>query len=1167
MNNQDQSSQNVFFISGSKQELINSHFDSSPISVEQRLSNNKTDSQLLPKMFGNKVSDEVTSPNNNQQQSNQLQKNRKNYNKLNKINNSQDIKKSLFDDNKSKNQKPANKKQVQPINSDKNLNNEKNSNHSKKLSFLKNIKNNASKQNTMRKISIQQKSKLAQEAFQRAKNVYRISNIKKQMSKALNETQIRKYKNLTQEQYQILNDRSIIVKPVIETKTLSQKCGKLADELDMLFSLCMCGSKKILSAQHWVNFLFNIIEFLAILITIFMYTLYVFYDYQNNDFYTVFNVIMLGIFTISMFLKCSTSFYDQGKEILDRQKIIKNYRKGILFYDLLGHIGLILQLVFVESNLTSKIIALLIFGKAKTMAFNLEKIEEYLQLSGNQVHIWTLFNLMLQAIALCHVVGAVYFFIGTLEQKYASDQYNNWIDIAGLRENSSFSQYIQCFYWALALITLIGTKGDTDVETVYAVSCLLMTVGMFAKILGQVSMVMEKMEESQKAYKSDKETMNKFFSIHNDLSVDLQGQLHNYLKYSYKGHEKKQASQAFDELSEKFPEDLKEQLQKERYKEEITKFKIINDNFSEKVIEQLLPLVKEEYYTPNQIIFAGGIWEEQKLYLVIEGEIELYQETGEIDSILKVMKEGDNFGELNFFTNQVPFYSARSCSDSFSTVLVIPRRQFVDILKDDEEAYEKFCMVADQMLFEGHSKLVQRNCFICQSVYHNETNCGIINYKPNKNILYARLNYSVMQKRNQYDENELQNQRSSLQTLEQPKIYQRKQKTKKRIPKLKLLNKAKKRTLDKGELRKFIKEIQFQLERQKIYQEISSDEENQQENIQRMKNKLGDNQEFSIDGSQISDYDDYDEYESPQMIMTRNQSQKIIGSTRKQNVKINLADDNNSMSRSDVRGNRIKKKTFGLNLNSSKKANSGNKRNVQKRSFNNLPDDQIEQSYEIKDTGTSFYSGGLMFEDLQDDIEKVLDSENQHRKPERQQSEYEYNEEYDAFNEKQDSKINQIYQNQQQMIDDLQYNTQVNNQKLYDMVRAIQINQQNMLQNQQSLKTGAQNNQISKNIHFFVQAVRDELNNDNQNNKIDPVFQDFEAMKRFKFYFPNSNYDNVLVKIRKTQKQKLSQQQQKSNKTPKPTFITAMLLNNFNKKINSDKPSLASISNDIKNNK
>lgn len=34
------------------------------------------------------------------------------------------------------------------------------------------------------------------------------------------------------------------------------------------------------------------------------------------------------------------------------------------------------------------------------------------------------------------------------------------------------------------------------------------------------------------------------------------------------------------------------------------------------------------------------------------------------------------------------------------------------------------------------------------------------------------------------------------------------------------------------------------------------------------------------------------------------------------------------MSRSDVRGNRIKKKTFGLNLNSSKKPNSGNKRNL-----------------------------------------------------------------------------------------------------------------------------------------------------------------------------------------------------------------------------------------------
>ncbi|KRX11043.1 hypothetical protein PPERSA_05152 [Pseudocohnilembus persalinus] len=89
------------------------------------------------------------------------------------------------------------------------------------------------------------------------------------------------------------------------------------------------------------------------------------------------------------------------------------------------------------------------------------------------------------------------------------------------------------FYWAIATIMLIGTQGQTDIETVFAVLCLLVTVGYFAKILGQVSMVMDQMEQQKKAYKQEKEIMNSFFNIHSDFQPDLQSQLHSYLKYSY----------------------------------------------------------------------------------------------------------------------------------------------------------------------------------------------------------------------------------------------------------------------------------------------------------------------------------------------------------------------------------------------------------------------------------------------------------------------------------------------------------------------------------------------------------------------------------------------------------------------------------------------------------
>lgn len=61
---------------------------------------------------------------------------------------------------------------------------------------------------------------------------------------------------------------------------------------------------------------------------------------------------------------------------------------------------------------------------------------------------------------------------------------------------------------------LVGSKGDTTVETVFCVCVLFCTVGMFAKILSAVAMVMEQMEETKKNYKKDKEILNTFFSLH-----------------------------------------------------------------------------------------------------------------------------------------------------------------------------------------------------------------------------------------------------------------------------------------------------------------------------------------------------------------------------------------------------------------------------------------------------------------------------------------------------------------------------------------------------------------------------------------------------------------------------------------------------------------------------
>lgn len=60
---------------------------------------------------------------------------------------------------------------------------------------------------------------------------------------------------------------------------------------------------------------------------------------------------------------------------------------------------------------------------------------------------------------------------------------------------------------------LVGSKGETSLETLFCILTLICTVGVFATILSSVAMVMEQMEQKTKDYKKDKETMNTFFSM------------------------------------------------------------------------------------------------------------------------------------------------------------------------------------------------------------------------------------------------------------------------------------------------------------------------------------------------------------------------------------------------------------------------------------------------------------------------------------------------------------------------------------------------------------------------------------------------------------------------------------------------------------------------------
>jgi len=66
---------------------------------------------------------------------------------------------------------------------------------------------------------------------------------------------------------------------------------------------------------------------------------------------------------------------------------------------------------------------------------------------------------------------------------------------------------------------------------------------------------------------------------------------------------------------------------------------------------------------------------------------------------LKLLGPNDCFGDLSFFTALPRYANIRSLS--FSKLLVIKREDFIELIKNYPEEYEKFCLIKDKIMFEN----------------------------------------------------------------------------------------------------------------------------------------------------------------------------------------------------------------------------------------------------------------------------------------------------------------------------------------------------------------------------------------------------------------------------------------------------------------------------------
>ncbi|KRX01126.1 Cyclic nucleotide-binding protein [Pseudocohnilembus persalinus] len=320
-----------------------------------------------------------------------------------------------------------------------------------------------------------------------------------------------------------------------------------------------------------------------------------------------------------------------------------------------------------------------------------------------------------------------------------------------------YEKYQRSFYWSLSTMMLIGSKGNNFLESWFTTITILLTVGVFAYTISQISNIIDDINKDTSYYKNELSVINKYMKQKN-TSMTIQSKIRNYLEFHHQYVGLKDSKEALSEVLNKIPSNLKDQLYKESYKNLLNEFPIIKNRFSQTVLDELVSVMEENVYLTDEIIFQQNQIDNLALYLIHQGKVSLmlYLSQRNIlddqedqvqkqqnQKIIKLCEKGDYFGT----TDQQYLYTSKCLEPC--TIFKIKKEDFEKIVRKDPLELEKYKKVKDKLFFErGICKLLDQQCSLCNSLTHPEHKCPYPHYQINS-VKLLKLTYSrPHQKRN-----------------------------------------------------------------------------------------------------------------------------------------------------------------------------------------------------------------------------------------------------------------------------------------------------------------------------------------------------------------------------------------------------------------------------------
>lgn len=248
-----------------------------------------------------------------------------------------------------------------------------------------------------------------------------------------------------------------------------------------------------------------------------------------------------------------------------------------------------------------------------------------------------------------------------------------WVWLDGPTSNEATAgTYLAAMYWCMTTLTTVGygdVTPNTPGQTIYAMVVMLLGVGVYGFVIGNVLTMLTKMDMARAHYVATLERLSAFLRYRR-IPTELQRHVYDYYKYLW------EQRMGYDEASvlADLPPTLRRELALVLKGDLIEKLSWL-EGASRELIHDLCAELEPVVFTPGEVIVRCGEYG-RLIYFISSGQVEVIGRDGE--TVLGTLSAGDFFGELALLHEQPRTATVRATG--YCDMYTLDRESFANTL-------------------------------------------------------------------------------------------------------------------------------------------------------------------------------------------------------------------------------------------------------------------------------------------------------------------------------------------------------------------------------------------------------------------------------------------------------------------------------------------------------